>query len=128
MCLIDIAAFVFLRGFGVGDLLSGGCLGKLATLSSIIDYYFYEDVDTDQLQTGLYKGLLESLDDPYSTYYTADEFEQIMIDTSGEYAGVGMTLTQRPDTNQVLFVQVYEGSQAEQAGLIARNELHPADV
>ena len=125
--LIAIAAFVFLRGFGVGDLLSGGCLGKLATLSSIIDYYFYEDVDTDQLQTGLYKGLLESLDDPYSTYYTADEFEQIMIDTSGEYAGVGMTLTQRTDTNQVFVVQVYEGSPAEQAGLMAGDELISAD-
>ena len=84
-------------------------------------------MDTDQLQTGLYKGLLESLDDPYSTYYTADEFEQIMIDTSGEYAGVGMTLTQRTDTNQVFVVQVYEGSPAEQAGLMAGDELISAD-
>ena len=47
VCLIAIAAFVILRGFGAGDLLSGGCLSKLVTLTSIIDYYFYEDVETE---------------------------------------------------------------------------------
>lgn len=125
--LIGICAFVLIKGVGAGDALNAGTRAKLTYLTSLINYYFYEDVDKEQLQTGLYKGLLESLDDPYSTYYTAEEYQEMMIDTTGNYAGIGAMLTQRTDTKQVYVVKVYEGSPAQKAGLVAGDELIAAD-
>ena len=127
LCLLAVAAFVFLNGFGVGDVLNGKTRSKLAYLTSLIQYYYYEDVDDAALESGLYKGLLEGLDDPYSVYYTAEEYQELMIDTTGNYAGIGAMLTQRTDTGQVFVVKVYEGSPAEEAGLAAGDELISAD-
>ena len=127
LCVIAIAAAVLLRGFGAGDLLGGGTQSKLAYLTSIINYYYYEDVDTEQLRSGLYKGLLESLGDPYSTYYTAEEYQELLIDTTGNYAGIGAVLTQNIQTGQVYVVRVYDGSPAQQGGLMAGDELISAD-
>ena len=46
---------------------------KADTLKAVIDTYYYEDVDEEALKNGIYKGLMEGLGDPYSTYYTEEE-------------------------------------------------------
>ena len=46
---------------------------KLAVLEKTIQKYFWQEVDEETLEDGLYKGLLEALDDPYSEYYTKEE-------------------------------------------------------
>lgn len=50
---------------------------KLGVLENTIKQYFWQDVDESTLEEGVYKGLLESLDDPYSVYYTHDELVQL---------------------------------------------------
>ncbi len=90
---------------------------KLAYILSLIDYYFYDDTDDEQLEEGVYKGILEALDDPYSVYYTPEEYEELMIDTTGNYAGIGAVLTKDLSTGEVSVVSVYDGSPAQQAGL-----------
>ena len=67
--------------------------GKLDTLRQYIISNYYTDVDEDELDTWTYKGLFYGLDDPYSAYLTESEYEQIMISTSGEYSGIGVTIT-----------------------------------
>lgn len=127
VCLAAVAVLVLMNGFGVGDVLNAQTKAKIAYLTTVIQYYFYEDVDNDQLENGLYKGLLEGLDDPYSVYYTAEEYQEMLIDTTGNYAGIGALLTQRTDTGQVYIVKVYEGSPAEEAGLREGDELISAN-
>ena len=54
---------------------------KLGVLENTIKQYFWQDVDESTLEEGVYKGLLESLDDPYSVYYTHDELVQLQQQT-----------------------------------------------
>lgn len=40
------------------------------------------------------RGIFDGLDDPYSQYYTKDEFKDLMEMTSGSYVGVGIVVSQ----------------------------------
>ncbi len=92
--------------------------GNLSYIQSIIDeYYLYDSNETDQ-ETGIYKGFLEGLGDPYSAYYTPAEYENMMQKSKGEYSGIGAVLTQDPDTMLISVVRVYEDSPAETGGLM----------
>lgn len=70
--------------------LTSATIQKLKTLESAIDVYYYqEDIDYEAMENGLYTGLVASLNDPYSTYYTKEEFEKVTEDNSGVYYGIG---------------------------------------
>lgn len=99
------------------NVLTEEVTAKLNRLIGEIGLYYYEDVNVDQLVTGIYKGLFEGLDDPYSAYYTEDEYEEMMISATANYYGIGAGLLQDKDSMQVTIQRVYEGSPAEKAGL-----------
>ena len=60
------------KGTALGDRK---CTSKLAYLEELIDRYYLGDKDEEKLQEGLYAGLLYGLNDPYSRYYTAEEYD-----------------------------------------------------
>ena len=92
---------------------------KLGAIKSVIDNYYYEDVDKEALENGIYKGLVEGLDDPYSTYYTEEEYAEMMESSEGVYQGIGAYLEQDRETMQIKVVRPISGSPAEQVGLLA---------
>lgn len=92
---------------------------KINELTSMIHQYYYEDVDTQDLIEGLYKGLFKSLDDPYSAYYTEEEYQEMMISTSAQYFGIGAVLQQDRETMQVSIIRVYDETPSQKAGLKA---------
>lgn len=96
---------------------------KLNELIGEIGLYYYEDVDTEDLVTGIYKGLFEGLGDPYSEYYTKQEYEDIMINATANYYGIGAALLQDKNTMQVTISKVYDGSGAQAAGLQNGDEI-----
>ena len=59
---------------------------KVNVLEGMIDDYYLEDVSAEDLEQGVYKGLLDALGDPYSVYYTADELETLQEKTQGRNA------------------------------------------
>jgi carboxyl-terminal processing protease len=61
--------------------------------------------------------MVEGLEDPYSAYYTAQEYEDFMIDATGSYAGIGAVLSKDISTGAVSIINVYEGSPADESGL-----------
>lgn len=90
---------------------------KLEVLAKIIDSRYYEGIDGEQLEESLYNGLLDSLGDPYSRYYNAEEYEALMDSTTGNYYGIGAILSQNKETLQVTILHVYKGAPAEEAGV-----------
>ena len=84
---------------------------------SYIDLYYNDDCDEDDIRNAIYAGTLEGLGDPYSVYYTADEYKDMQISTSGKYYGIGAALGQDAKTKEVTISKVYEGTPAEEAGL-----------
>ena len=102
---------------GDEDLLTPAVESKIKRLEAAIDRYYYEDVDDEDLEQGLYKGLLEGVGDSYTAYYTPEEYESLMISATSSLCGIGALLQQDPETMQVSVVHVYEGSPAEKAGI-----------
>ncbi len=99
------------------DILDEETVERLDELTEYMDVYFYEGYDTDVVQDSLCKGLIDGLGDPYSVYYTEEEYEEMQIDTTGEYYGIGAGLTQDPNTMEVTVNKIYSGTPSEEAGL-----------
>ena len=99
---------------------------KINDINALIDQYYYFDVDRDKQEEALYDGIMAGLDDPYSVYYTPDEYAELMEDTSGEYVGIGAVVTQNSD-KLVSVVRPIPGSPAEEAGLMAEDIVTEVD-
>lgn len=99
---------------------------KINDINALIDQYYYFDVDRDKQEEALYDGIMAGLDDPYSVYYTPDEYAELMEDTSGEYVGIGAVVTQNSD-KLVSIVRPIPGSPAEEAGLMAEDIVTEVD-
>lgn len=109
------------------SILTSQVMTKLNRLIGEIGLYYYEDVDASDLEDGLYKGLFSGLGDPYSRYYTPEEYEDIKISASAQYYGIGAALQQDKDTMKVTVAKVYEESGADKAGLKKGDEIVSVD-
>ena len=89
---------------------------KLGVLENTIKQYFWQDVDESTLEEGVYKGLLESLDDPYSVYYTHDELVQLQQQTEGIYYGIGAYISQDNEMGYVRVSKIIKNTPAEASG------------
>lgn len=99
------------------EVLDADSEKKIKELLGQMELYYYEDIDAEELTNGLYKGLFEGLGDPYSVYYTKEEYDSMMASTSGTYCGIGAVLSQDMKTMQVTVLHVYKDTPADKAGL-----------
>ena len=113
------------ESINLGNL--GDSNNKLETLLYIIKNYYYQDVDNSALIEGVYHGLVTSLDDPYSSYYTAEEYEDLLQTITGNYAGIGALLQKNIETGEVTITKVYADTPAEKSGLLAGDSIVSAD-
>ena len=97
---------------------------KLGILEETIQEYFWQDVDNETLQNGVYRGLLDSLDDPYSVYYTAEELIALQQQTQGIYYGIGAYITQDADTGYVMVSGIIKNTPAEESNLMQGDHIY----
>lgn len=101
------------------SVLSDETVSKLEKLEKLIDQHYYrdEDIDTEAMIDGMYAGLVDSLGDPYSVYYTAEEWQDMMADTEGIYYGIGAYVSLDNTTGFAKVSGVITDTPAEEAGL-----------
>ena len=117
----------FIYGTAEDSVLDKHTEQKIDTLTAIIENNYLSDYNKEDLQNGLYKGLLSGLDDPYSVYYTEAEYEEMNQDSEGVYEGIGAYLSQDPDTMVVTVTRPIPDSPAEKAGIKAGDVLVEVD-
>lgn len=102
---------------------------KLEQIQDIIDkkYLFEEKIDTSEEEAGIYQGFLSGLNDPYAVYYTPDELTSFLDETNGSYCGIGALVSQNVQTGVSTIVRVFEGSPAEEAGILPGDALYKVD-
>ena len=100
---------------------------KLMLLKQKVDQDFYFEEDTDSMEEGIYAGMMAGLGDPYSCYYTAEQYEELMVDTQGVYCGIGAMISQNLETNVMTIIRVFEGSPAAEGGLLAGDMISKVD-
>lgn len=99
------------------SITDSGVRKKLEILEDTIGELFWKDVDEADLENGLYKGLLSSLDDPYSVYYTNEELIALQQQTEGIYYGIGAYI-QDGESGYVQVSGVIKNTPAEESGLM----------
>lgn len=99
---------------------------EVEALSAFVEKNYYLEVDEATLTEGMMKGLFEALDDPYSVFMDASEFEQHSAALSGEFPGIGIYY-QPNEKGQVEIVSPIEGTPADRAGLQPKDVILSVD-
>ena len=82
----------------------------------IVDNY-YEEVDKEKLINDAIAGMMNTLNDPYSTYISDDESNNFNINLQGNYKGLGVSIVKDPETKYIMVYYTFKNSPADRAGL-----------
>lgn len=132
MAAIIVISVVFRLGFihigmngeiYVQDLSTSGASGvgsevesKLNSLDSLLDYFYFDDVDQETAKANIYKAFLASFGDQYTVYYTSEEYKLLMESTNGTFYGIG-AVCQKQEDGSILIIDAYEDAPAYKAGI-----------
>ncbi len=119
--LCGALAVILITGFvscgKVKSVVSDDTEKKLGNIKRLVEYYFLDEYDEKELETGLLEGYVSGLDDPYSVYYDEKDTAALMESVQGEYSGIGAVLSQDAETGVITMIRIYEDSPAMKAGL-----------
>jgi carboxyl-terminal processing protease len=108
-------------GYDIPDELETALI-PLVEAYNLIDTQYIEEIETGTLIDGAISGMVESLEDPYSTYVNAELAPFVDDRLSGEIEGIGATITLIQETGEIEIVNLLPGTPAEASGL------RPGDV
>ncbi|MCK5763205.1 MAG: PDZ domain-containing protein, partial [Clostridiales bacterium] len=89
---------------------------KLLYLEEYIDDNYYKATEEVNFDDFVIKGLFEALDDPYSTYMTAEEYQKFVEINTGTYTGIGVIVTESEE-GYIEVVSPIDGTPGQEAGL-----------
>lgn len=90
----------------------------LKDFRKLIDEYYIGQIDEQKVVDETIKGYVNGLDDEYSEYMTAEEWEEYQTNALGNYVGIGIYMSQDTAGN-IVIIEPIEGSPAEAAGVKA---------
>lgn len=124
-------------GFFVGGVMFAGNMGGLPSVASLVAPTTTDDPGVlldrvrgiieeralapsseESITANAIRGALESLGDPYSAYYDAQQFKELQQDQTGEFFGIGVTLGLNKDSQPVA-ATVFDKTPAKRAGIKA---------
>jgi carboxyl-terminal processing protease len=88
-------------------------------------YYQPEDIKDEEILYGAIQGAINSLDDPYSTFFKPADAQKFEEDVKGNFGGIGAEIGIRDD--QLVVVAPLEGNPAEKMGLKAGDKILKVD-
>ncbi len=91
-------------------------LGIYTEVFKLVKDYYVEPVETKKLIYGSLRGMMNALD-PFSTFFTPDEFKEFTTETKGEFGGLGIEITM--ENHKLIIVAPIEDTPAWKAGLKA---------
>lgn len=115
--------FLINGGFGRGgkggdaSAVSEANIEKIAHFQELLEAYYYEDVPTDELADGVLYGLMETVGDPYTCYYSAEEMVELTADIEGIFHGIGAYLEMDYDKGYAKISGIIDGAPASQADI-----------
>lgn len=88
---------------------------KFIYVQDLVNEYYVDKIDQDKLVEGALKGMVSNAGDKYTYYMTKKEYDDLMTQTTGSYAGLGMYLDEKD--GRIAVVAPIEDSPAEKAGI-----------
>ncbi len=92
---------------------------KLSKIDAVINEYYLNEseIDEEKMIEGIYSGYVAGLGENYTTYYTAQEYADLMESSSGEYSGIGVSVSQNVETGVITIVNPFENGPGYEAGM-----------
>lgn len=91
---------------------------KLTAVTNVLDKYYLRDYNSEKLADMTASAAALSVEDPYTVYYTKEQFSDLLDSSNGDFVGIGATVSVTED-NEIVILAPIEGSPAEKAGLQA---------
>ncbi|CAM4492213.1 S41 family peptidase [Paenibacillus phoenicis] len=107
-----------LRSGSFADTASTGSkqdIKKIETALQLVQKNYVEDVDTNKLIDGAIDGMMNALEDPFSSYMAPDTAQQFSEQIEGSFTGIGAEVSM--ENGNVVVVSPIKGSPAEKAGI-----------
>ena len=140
VAVIAVGIFFALRGgsgtaapiassSGSGGVVDAQAVNKLKLLEQYIDYYYYksDEVSKEDMQNGMFKGLVDSLGDVYSCYFTPQEYQSLQQQTEGVYFGIGAYVSKDVESGACVISGVIKDTPAEAAGLMEGDVIYSVE-
>lgn len=99
----------------------------LSAISEIIEEKYIGEIDKQKLIDGALKGMVESVGDIYTEYYTKEELEDFSATTLGNFVGIGVYMQADLEQDVVIIQAPIENSPAEKAGLKTGDQILKVD-
>lgn len=100
------------------EVVSAKTMQKLQLIEEIIEEnYALDMVDSKTMENGIYQGLVNSLDDPYSAYYSAEEMQEQQEKLDGVYYGIGAYVRLDAELGFARLGEIFQDSPAQESGL-----------
>ena len=126
LAVASITAAVVFMGctlfYGSSDLVPDGDGSTLAAKidkvnAHIKQEYLYDDYDRSAMDEAAVKAYVDALDEPYTHYYTPDEFEAYVGEVEDSYVGIGVVIAADEEADKIIIIAPTEDSPAREAGL-----------
>ncbi len=95
----------------------------LTRTAEIIETSYYKPVTEDEL----IKGMVNSLDDPYSVFFPPAQTKEFQEEVNGQYTGIGVVISLDKKTELPLIISVFPNTPADKSGLKAGDLVVSAD-
>ena len=99
---------------------------KINTVESLLDSTYLYDYDGNALTEAAIAGYVDALDEPYTHYYTQDEFSGYMEVLTDEYTGIGVVVSVS-ENDEIEVISTFENSPAYNAGILPGDILAKID-
>ncbi|MBQ7136938.1 MAG: S41 family peptidase [Bacilli bacterium] len=98
----------------------------ISVYDEVVEGYYGEINDEELLEAGI-KGMIDYLEDPYSSYLDSEVSKEFNETIEGEYVGLGAEISQNFETKQLTVVTVFKNSPAEKSGLKVHDVIYKVD-
>jgi len=94
-------------------------INKIEAMEEIIQTRFYqvENITNEELEEGLYRGLISALNDPYADYFSKDELIMAHASIEGVFYGIGALISYDEEKNLAVISGILEGGSAAESDL-----------
>lgn len=101
-------------------------INKFNEVKNLLDTYYYKKVDQNDMLEGAIAGMANSLNDPYTVYFTKEQMKEFNEKTQGSYVGIGVSIYM--DNDGILTViEAFEDSPAKEVGILPGDKIVKVD-
>lgn len=103
---------------GKDSIVTDATMRKMAAIEELIAKNYYKtDITLEELEEGIYQGIVDALEDPYADYYSSDELIAARASMEGVSYGIGAYISYDEKKEMPVISGIIEGGSAEEADL-----------